>query len=109
MVLFIPLALIAFAWSILEAKSYKYELQADVFKSERGVIAKIYTSIPYDRIQNVDLRRGIIDQFLGLTMLYIQTAGSSNPSAAEGSLPGLNVQVAEQLRDALIERTKKSR
>ena len=108
-ILFFPAVLLAFAWSVLEAKSYKYELRDDAFRKEYGVIAKKFTSIPYDRIQNVDLYRGIVDQMFGLTQLQIQTAGSSISGLAEGNLPGLTLDEAEQLRDKLIQLAKGGR
>src|SRR3989344_3819696 len=56
---------------------YKYELREDGFRKEYGIIWKKYVTIPYDRIQNVDIYRGILDRMLGLSDLNIQTAGAS--------------------------------
>lgn len=94
-------------------KYYRYELREDGFRKELGVIWKKYTTIPYDRIQNVDIYRGVIDRILGLSELHIQTAGMSGfgqwGALSEGRLPGLLPETAEKLRDELIKRVRNSK
>ncbi len=108
---------ICFIWAKLSYKFYRYELTDLGFRKESGVIYKKYVTIPYNRIQNVDIYRGILARLLGLSDLNIQTAGSSAVMAqygaygmgAEGRLPALSREVAEQLRDELIRRASESR
>lgn len=101
-------------WSYLVYQNYKYELTEDGFRKELGVIAKKYVTIPYERIQNVDIYRGPIARILGLSDLNIQTAGLSyNPKNAkmgrsEGRLPGLSKEEAERVRSELISRAQGS-
>ena len=68
---------ISYAVSKLRYKYYKYELAHDGFHCENGIIWKKYISIPYERIQNVDINRGILARLLGLSDLDIQTAAPS--------------------------------
>jgi uncharacterized membrane protein YdbT with pleckstrin-like domain len=98
-----------FIWANLSYRFYKYELTDDGFRKESGVIYKKYVTIPYDRIQNVDINRGIVARILGLSDLKIQTAGLGGTYAAEGRLPGLSKEDAEKLRDELINQIKKSK
>lgn len=64
-------------------------------------------AIPYGKIQNVDVVRGILARLFNLADIRIQTAGQSNPyTVAEGHLPGLSRDEAEKLRDELIKREK---
>lgn len=114
----IPALLIFFwVWAKLTYHFYRYELREDGFRKELGVIWKKYVTIPYDRIQNVDIYRGVIARILGLSDLNIQTAGASAQVShygtwglgAEGRLPGLSREVAEQLRDELVKRARQSR
>lgn len=96
---------LTFIWAKLSYRFYKYELTNEGFRKELGVITKKYVTIPYDRIQNVDIYRGILARILGLSDLHIQTAGSSDrASRSEGRLPALSHKVAEELRDELIQR-----
>lgn len=104
-------------WAKLSYQYYRYELREDGFRKEHGVIWKRYVTIPYDRIQNIDILRGVFARLLGLSDLQIQTAGASAVVGrygarginAEGRLPGLSREVAEQLRDELVRRTRESR
>lgn len=105
----IPALIVFFwIWAKLTYHFYRYELREDGFRKEYGVIRKKYVTIPYDRIQNVDIHRGIIARILGLSDLNIQTAGASQ-IGAEGRLPGLSYEVAEQVRDDLVKCARQSR
>jgi len=109
------LAFLVFCWIVakLTYKFYKYELREDSFRKEHGIIWKKYVSIPYDRIQNVDIYRGVFARLLGLSDIQIQTAGGitagSYGAFSEGRLLGLSREVAEQLRDELIQRARQSK
>lgn len=113
----LPLFLIIlFIWAKLSYHFCRYELADKGFKKELGVIYKKYVTIPYERIQNVDIYRGIWARILGLSDLHIQTAGMSsigryNQAGAfsEGRLPGLAKQEAERLREELINRVTQTK
>ena len=111
MVLVLPLALliIAYIWARLSYRFYKYEVGDKGFRKESGVIWKRYVTIPYDRIQNVDIYRGVIARLLGLSDLQIHTAGMGGIATGEGRLPGLSKEEAERMRDELIDRSRTSR
>lgn len=85
---------------------YRYELEKEALKIEKGIIWKKYISIPYSKIQNVDVSRGIWDRILKLSTLHIQTAGLSYPAPAgqEGKIPGLSIQTAKDLQADLTQR-----
>jgi len=99
---------VAYIYGWYSWKNYRYELTADGFKKESGIIIKHYVTIPYDRIQNVNIIRGIPTRLLGLSDLQIQTAGMSGMAGAEGILPGLNQEKAEQIRKELIQKAEKA-
>lgn len=108
---FIPIIIIpilAYFWAKLSYRFYKYGLTFEGIKIERGVIWKRYITIPYGRIQNVDIYRGPLARMLGLSDLQIQTAGYAYRKAisTEGRLPGLALKDAEALRDELIKKVE---
>ncbi len=116
--IFIIYTILCYVWSRLTYRFWLYELTENAFKKEHGVIWKKYVSIPYERIQNIDIRRGIIARILGLSDLQIQTAGYSAVHygrgrmagiGAEGYLPGLEKSEAEKLREEFITRTKSTK
>jgi len=91
-------------------RNWKYELTQDSLKIEKGVIIKKYKSIPYERIQNVDITRGIIARIVGFSTIDIQTAGYSAYAAkggmgqSEGHLPALSIEGAEKIREFLMKK-----
>lgn len=100
-----------YIWAKLTYRFWRYQLTEDAIKIEKGVIWKKYISIPYERIQNVDIYRGVLARLLGLSDLQIQTAGYSGGygkygRGTEGKLPGIDIQTAEQLREDLIKKLK---
>jgi uncharacterized protein len=109
--------LVSFGIAKLSYRFYRYEMREDCFRKESGIIWKKYVSIPYERIQNVDIHRGILARLLGLSDLQVQTAGASavmgrgGPTGmyAEGRLPGLSKEEAELMRDELIKRARSAR
>ena len=100
-----------YIWAKLTYRFWAYEITEDTYKMEQGVIWKRYVSIPYERIQNIDIHRGVIARLLGLSELRIQTAGFGGAqgrwgASTEGKLPGIEREKAEQLREQLISRVK---
>ena len=96
------LVLVSWIWAKLAYQYWNYELTENSLKIEKGVIWKKYISIPYDRIQNIDIHRGVFARILKLSDLQVQTAGYSHSQpgiASEGRLPGLDPLIAEELRE----------
>lgn len=110
--LIILLAIVAalgalYGWAYLVYHFYRYEVREDEFRQEYGVLNKKYTSIPYHRIQNVDLNRNLLERILGLSEIQIHTAGESSVSS-EGRLPGLEPDTAEALRERLLDTARRT-
>jgi len=110
---FVVLVGLSYVFAKLTYANYKYELKENGFYKESGVITKKYVTIPYERIQNIDIYRGVLARILDLSDLHIQTAGMSSfgkygtySGATEGRLPGLSKEDAVQIRDELVKRAK---
>ncbi len=108
------LAIILIVGEIYARMAYNrwfYEFTPNQLRFERGIIWKKYTNIPYERIQNVDITRGIIARILGFSTVNIQTAGfSSAPSRnafSEGYIPAVSIQEAEKIREFVIKKVSK--
>jgi uncharacterized protein len=65
---------------------------------QRGLIRYKLTSIPFNRIQHVELIQSIIAKRLNLATIKVYTAGSSSDDL---EIPGLPLQVASQIREFL--------
>lgn len=68
---------------------------------DRGVVFHLNRIVPRVRVQHVDLSSGPLDRLLGLRQVAIYTAGTRE---ADATIPGLEADVAESLRRALIAR-----
>ncbi|WP_258059660.1 PH domain-containing protein [Rathayibacter rathayi] len=81
------------------ARAYGYLLRQDDLLFRRGIMFQRFVSVPYGRMQLIDVNRGPLARALGLADLRFVTA-----AAATGvSIPGLAEAEAEELRDHLVE------
>ena len=95
------------AWLIY--KNYKYCLGDDSLKVKRGILNKEEVAIPYRQIQDVDLRRDLTFQMIGLSEIVIITAGHDEDEKpgdddTEGILPAVDKDLAEWLQAELLKR-----
>lgn len=65
----------------------------------RGLFIRSITAVPLNRVQHVDTRQGILEQWFGLARIKIYTASGMG---ADGIIPGLDLGVANALRDELV-------
>lgn len=106
---------LSWIYSNLAYKFWTYEFTSDHLQVERGIIWKVYSNVPYERIQSVDVTRGIIARLCGFSTLSIQTAGYSMPVngrrgiGAEGYIPAVSKDEAEKLRTFLIQKISKKK
>jgi len=103
--------LIGEIYSRLAYKNWKYELTSNELKLERGIIWKKYSAIPFERVQNIDIQRGILARIIGFSTLNIQTAGyhyaGNAGTISEGYIPAVSVEEAEKIRDFLVKKIGK--
>lgn len=85
-------------------RSLRYEVQDDEVLVNVGIWTKSVKHVPYRTVTNMEVKRDVVDRWLGTGTLNIQTAGMSGQTGAEERLVGLsNVQevyesVAKELR-----------
>jgi membrane protein YdbS with pleckstrin-like domain len=81
------------------ARSIGYQMRDDDLLFRRGIMFQRFVSVPYGRMQLIDINRGPVSRMLGLADLKFVTA-----AAATGVLiPGLPEAEASELRDRLVE------
>ena len=91
--------LIAVWYPNLAFERWGYDVGDDEVLIARGVLVRRVTAIPVNRIQHVDTRQGVIEQWIGLARVTIHTASGIG---GDGVVPGLDLAVAEGLRDRLV-------
>lgn len=95
-VLVIMLVVIAFVPR--RVRAIGYQLRDDDLLFRRGLLFQRFVSVPYGRMQLIDITRGPVSRVLGLSDLHFVTAAASSSV----SIPGLLVADAEDLRDRLV-------
>jgi len=96
------IAVITLAALVLEprrVRSIGYQLRQDDLLFRRGIMFQRFVSVPYGRMQLVDITRGPVARWLGLADLKFVTAAASTGVA----IPGLTEADADNLRDRLVE------
>ncbi len=81
------------------ARAIGYQLRDDDLLFRRGIMFQRFTSVPYGRMQLIDINRGPVGRMLGLADLKFVTAAAST----NVSIPGLPEADAAELRDRLVE------
>jgi membrane protein YdbS with pleckstrin-like domain len=84
--------------SVLEARRVAYQVREHDLSLRRGVIRHVVETIPYSRVQHVNVGRGLIERWLGLATLEISSAGP------DISVPGLAVADADRIKQVIAQR-----
>ena len=79
-------------------KNFQFKIENEHFILKKGIIKKTNTSIPFDRIQNINFKQNIIQQIINVHEVNIETAGSSK---AEISIKALSFHEASELKKAI--------
>jgi len=108
----IAVIIIAEIYAQMSYNRWFYEFTHSNLKIERGIVWKRYSNIPYERVQNVDITRGIIARLCGFSSVNIQTAGFSYTGrgmpASEGYIPAVSPEAAEKIREFLMKKISKN-
>ncbi|MGF1573336.1 MAG: PH domain-containing protein [Sumerlaeia bacterium] len=82
-----PISFLAFPFLFARYKSMQYEFDDQGISMSWGILWKKQVNLTYKRIQDIHVTAGVLQRWLGLADLHIQTASGS--SQAEMKLEGL--------------------
>ena len=92
-------------WWILttprRTRALGYALESNHLMARRGIVFRSMSSMPYGRIQYVDVDSGPLERMCGVARLTVRTAGTSTGTMV---LFGIPLNVAEELRADLVRR-----
>ena len=95
----LAVGLVTLWWPVFSWHRWGYGLSTDALIIQRGVLVRRRTAIPTHRIQHVDTKQGPFEQLFGLARVRVYTASGAG---ADGTILGLDLEVAEALRDRLV-------
>lgn len=90
--------IVSYSWAHLYWSYYSFDVGLEKITNTRGVIGKRIINIPYERIQNINIFRGVLNRIMGIYSIQIETAGGFSIAstggygtrmASEGSIQGL--------------------
>jgi membrane protein YdbS with pleckstrin-like domain len=86
----------------LRMRAYRIDLGPQGIALQMGVFTHSHETLIYGKIQDIVIRRSVLERLLGLSSLMVQNA-MGKPEC----IPGLNAATAESLRDEILQRLPK--
>ena len=83
-------------------KGFKYKgfaLRTRDLTYKKGWLFKKQVTVPFKRIQHVDIKQGVIERAYGLSKLNVYTAGGN---ASDLSIPGIKLEDAKQYKSFIL-------
>jgi putative membrane protein len=100
-----PFSLVALPFLYFRYHTMRYRFDEDGVSMRWGILFRREVSLSYARIQDIHLTSGILQRWLGLADIHIQTASGS--SKAEMTIEGLRE--FEAVRDFLYSKMRRAR
>ena len=94
---------ITIGWEYARFRRYSYDLAAETFDIHSGVLSRRDREIPYERIQNVDISQNVVQRFLDIAEVRLETAGGSG---SEAKLRYVNTAEASRLQEAISQKKR---
>lgn len=80
-------------------RRFEYRVGSHEIRIDSGILNRTHRSIPFDRVQDVDIEQGPLARLLGLAKVKFETGGSAGARSEDGVLPAIALARAEALRD----------
>lgn len=85
-------------WTSLVWRAWQFRVGDGALHLRHGVLTRRESTIPYHRVQHIDLEAGPLERRMGLTSLILRTASASSDS----TVPGIDAGDAEALRSRIL-------
>ncbi len=95
---FLALTVAAGIMLVLASRRMAYQVREHDVSLRRGVIRHVVETIPFSRVQHVNVGRGVIERWFDLATLEISSAGP------DMSIPGLSIADADRVKQLIAQR-----
>lgn len=85
-------------------KTLEYYVDSDAVRLKKGVFWRIRTTVPYNKITNMDITQGPVERLYKISHLRIQTAGASGSQGEPAELIMSGIQDCEALKVMIMSR-----
>ena len=77
-------------------RRFEFRVGADEIRIDSGILSRTHRSIPFDRIQDVDIIQGPVARLVGLAKVTFETGGgSAQPGKEDGVIQAIGLSRAE--------------
>ena len=98
------LAVPALGFAVAKYATFRFRLGAEELVIDSGVLQRKHRVIPLARVQNIELRQGVLQTFCGVVEVRVETAGGGGET--EAVLSVLDREAGETLREQLLARRR---
>jgi len=102
LILGVPLLIWAFAFHIQRNRTH-YILTNQNLTVETGILAKDATHIPLNKVQDISVRRSLIDRVFNIGTIVVESAGAS------GRIPEINVDSPQAVSKSILDQAALTR
>jgi membrane protein YdbS with pleckstrin-like domain len=85
-------------WTATVWRAWQFRIGEHALHLRHGVLVRRESTIPFHRVQHIDLEAGPLERRLGLTSLVLRTASASSDS----TIPGIDAAEADALRTRIL-------
>ena len=97
-IMFLAIAVLMVVGVFLTWRRFEYRVGANEIRIDSGILSRTHRSIPFDRIQDVDISQGPVARLLGLARVKFETGGSAGADKDDGALIAIALDRAEALQ-----------
>lgn len=90
----------AWWWTGAHWRRWRFRIGDDALHLDHGIVTRHRSTIPYHRVQHIDLEAGPLERWLGVTTLILRTASATS----DATVPGIDAQLAETVRAEILTR-----
>lgn len=84
---------------------FEYRIGESEIRIDSGLVSRTHRSIPFDRIQDVDIAQGPLARLLGIARVKFETGGATQDGNDEGVLQAIPIDRAEEIRSLIRARS----
>ncbi|MEO6361564.1 MAG: PH domain-containing protein [Sphingomicrobium sp.] len=96
-------AFVSVAAAVLRWTRFTFAITDDQVRIDSGIVSRTHRSIPFDRIQDVDITQGPVARLLGVARVKFETGGGA-AGTDDGVLDAIALDRAETLRSLIRSR-----
>ena len=81
--------------------SFSYRVEPDGIDMASGIFNRTQRSIPFDRIQDVNIEQGLLHRLTGTARVKLETGASAGKADEDGTIDSIGLARAGELRDVV--------